>query len=204
MTRRPLATRSAGWAKALARGLARTQVTPNAISMASVLFAGLACVAFWASRGVADGWLVVAATAIQLRLLCNLLDGMVAVEGGKASADGAFWNEFPDRIADVAILVGAGLAVDNPALGWAVGSVAVGTAYVREARVAQGLDADFSGPMAKPHRMAAITIAALLAIALPRIAGHATLELALWVVLIGTVLTFVRRAVRFREALSRK
>ena len=124
MTRRPLATRSAGWAKALARGLARTRVTPNAISMASVLFAGLACVAFWASRGVADGWLVVAAAAIQLRLLCNLLDGMVAVEGGKASADGAFWNEFPDRVADILILVGAGLGAAEPTLGWAAAGAA--------------------------------------------------------------------------------
>ena len=43
---------------------------------------------------------------------------MVAVEGGKAEADGPFWNEFPDRIADILILAGAGYGIGSPALGW--------------------------------------------------------------------------------------
>ena len=42
------------------------------------------------------------------------LDGLVAVEYGKGSATGALFNEVPDRIADSAVLVGAGYA----ATGW--------------------------------------------------------------------------------------
>ena len=48
---------------------------------------------------------------IQLRLIANLLDGLVAVEGGKRTPTGELYNEAPDRIADTAVLVGAGYAV---------------------------------------------------------------------------------------------
>src|SRR5438105_2817615 len=42
-----------------------------------------------------------AAGCIQLRLLCNLLDGMVAIEGGFRSRSGEVFNELPDRVSDV-------------------------------------------------------------------------------------------------------
>jgi hypothetical protein len=77
--RRPIASRSAEWAKASAAFLARTSVTPNQISAVSVLFAavGAALVAF---KHDAIG-LIGCAAAVQARLVCNLLDGMVAIEG---------------------------------------------------------------------------------------------------------------------------
>ena len=61
---------------------------------------------------------------IQCRLLCNLFDGMVAVEGGKKTNSGELFNDIPDRIADPLILVSAGYAVHMVAygaeLGWSV------------------------------------------------------------------------------------
>ena len=58
------------------------------------------------------GWLALIATAacVQLRLVCNLLDGMVAIEGGKSTATGALFNEIPDRLADPLFLVPLGYA----------------------------------------------------------------------------------------------
>ena len=54
------------------------------------------------TQGVMRGViLLLAALCIQLRLVCNLLDGMVAVEHGKGSPSGPIWNELPDRFADV-------------------------------------------------------------------------------------------------------
>ena len=53
---------------------------------------------------------VLAAVCVQLRLLCNLLDGMVAIEGGKQSPTGMLYNEFPDRVADSLFLVALGYA----------------------------------------------------------------------------------------------
>jgi phosphatidylglycerophosphate synthase len=54
--------------------------------------------------------LLVAVVGVQLRLLCNLFDGMVAVEGGKKSKSGEVFNDMPDRIADPILLVCAGYA----------------------------------------------------------------------------------------------
>ena len=89
--RRELQTRNAGWARLLARQLARLGVRPNAVSMASVVFAGAAgaCLAISpAARGGARAALLVAAAAlVQLRLLCNLLDGRLAVEEGLADSE---------------------------------------------------------------------------------------------------------------------
>jgi phosphatidylglycerophosphate synthase len=199
--RRPLASRGSNWAATLTRALAATSITPNQISMASMVAAALAGLAFYGS-GEASGstriaLFLAAALFCQLRLLCNLLDGMVAIEAGKSASDGAFWNEFPDRIADIFILVGAGFGAGHPALGWAAASFAVLTAYVREHGRACGAPADYSGPMAKQHRMAVMTLAALIAATEPYWTDHAiVLHAALWLVAIGAALTTLRRARR--------
>src|SRR5215475_2153363 len=202
--RRPLASRNTGWARGIARWLAATSVTPNQISMASIGAAGIAGACFWLA-GQAEGagaraaLLIAAAAFCQLRLLCNLFDGMVAIEAGKLAPDGAFWNEFPDRVADMLILVGAGYGASAPELGWAAAGFAVLTAYTRELGRACGLDADFSGPMAKQHRMAVMTVAALIA-ALWSAPGQ-VLAIALWIVAIGGAATALRRAVRIVSGL---
>ena len=199
--RRPLASRDTRWAQAMARYLASRSITPNLISKGSIAAGVLAGGAFWIagqSEGVARiAFLVAAALFCQLRLLCNLFDGMVAVEGGKAEADGPFWNEFPDRIADIAIMVGIGYGVDMPALGWAAACFSVLTAYVRELGRANGAPSDFSGPMAKQHRMALVTVAALLSILELLWNGHdEVLIAALAIVALGTATTTLRRGYR--------
>lgn len=197
--RRPLASRESGWARAVARKLSTASVTPNQISMASMVMAAVAGIAFWqagmAGSGSRVALLLAAALFCQFRLLCNLFDGMVAIEGGKQAPDGPFWNEFPDRVADILILVGAGYGVGLPALGWAAAAFAVLTAYTRELGRNCGLPADFSGPMAKQHRMATITAAALLSLLEPLWSGHnQVLAGALWLIALGAAITACRRA----------
>ncbi|PTM40008.1 CDP-alcohol phosphatidyltransferase family protein [Bosea sp. 124] len=197
--RRPLASRDSGWARAIARRLSAADITPNQISMASMAMAAIAGAAFWlagsAHSGSRAALLLAAALFCQFRLLCNLFDGMVAIEGGKQAPDGPFWNEFPDRIADILILVGAGYGANAPALGWAAAAFAVLTAYTRELGRACGLPADFSGPMAKQHRMATITAAALLSLLEPLWRGQGeTLVVALWIIAAGAAATALRRA----------
>lgn len=204
--RRPLASRDSGWARAIARRLSAAAVTPNQISMASMVMAAFAGVAFWqagtAGAGTRVALLLAAALFCQFRLLCNLFDGMVAIEGGKQAPDGPFWNEFPDRVADILILVGAGYGVGVPALGWAAAGFAVLTAYTRELGRACGLPADFSGPMAKQHRMAVITMAALLTLLEPLWRGHnEVLVIALWIIAAGAALTALRRAMNAARGL---
>jgi phosphatidylglycerophosphate synthase len=203
MERRPLKSRETAWARHIAGWLAVKGVTPNAISKGAVLFAAMGGAGFWAS-GATDGWLralclLLGAAGCQLRLLCNLFDGMVAIEGGRKEPDGPFWNEAPDRASDILILAGAGLGAGAAGLGWAAAALAVCTAYVRELGRAEGQGSDYGGPMAKPHRMAVMTGAAILAILLP---GLPVLAGALWVVVAGAALTVTLRSRRLIAALT--
>lgn len=155
--RRPIASRGLAPIQALARALAASPVTPNQISVASVAAAALVPVGLL----VAGGWAgaVLALAGVQLRLLANVLDGLVAVEGGKSSSAGALYNEFPDRIADSLILVAVGYAAGLPWLGWLAALLAALTAYVRLFGGSIGQAQSFIGPMAKQHRMAVVTVA---------------------------------------------
>jgi phosphatidylglycerophosphate synthase len=179
--------------------MASKTITPNRISQASMVAAGIAGGAFYLSGqtiGVSRvACLLAAVLFCQVRLLCNLFDGMVAVEGGKGTLDGPFWNEFPDRAADLLIFAGVGYGIDMPGLGWAAGAFAVLTAYVRELGRATGSPSDFSGPMAKQHRMAAISAAGLASILEPLWGGHnQILTIGLAVVAFGAAFTALRRA----------
>lgn len=214
--RRPLKTRSRGWAVGLARALGQARVRPNHISAISVVFAALgAALMLLAGTDNGDGLgrgiaLVLAAVCIQLRLLCNMIDGMVAVEHGMGSPTGPVWNELPDRIADVLFIVAAGYAaaVKLPAgewLGWLAAVLAVLTAYVRELGRGLGYSADFSGPMAKPHRMFVLTVTCLIAAFEPLWGGTGQVLLAgLAIIALGSAVTTWRRTShlmrRLREA----
>jgi len=181
-TRRPLRSRDTAWASWLARRLAQARVHPNHISLASV--AAAAGAAFCLVRG---HWLA-AALLIQMRLLSNLLDGMVAIEGGLRTASGEIYNDLPDRLSDALILVAAGYAVPSPAwtheLGWAAALLAILTAYIRVLGGASGLPQDFRGPMGKPQRMAVLTLACILAYFDSR-----TFAAALVLIVIGSLVT---------------
>ncbi len=205
--RRPIAARETGWARAAARRLAASRVTPNQISAASMGFAALAFLCFWGTIATPPGadalLLVGAALWCQLRLICNLLDGMVALEGGKGGPTGPFWNEAPDRVADVLILAGLGVAAGAAWLGCLAGALAVGTAYVRELGRAEGRAADFCGPMAKPQRMAAVTLGCVAGAVEALFWGSAVvLPVTLWLVALGTAATAIRRSLRLIRALS--
>jgi phosphatidylglycerophosphate synthase len=161
--RRPLASRSTRWAAFLSSAAVRAGLTADGISILSLVFAAAGAAGL---LGLDRPWNYLACAAgIQLRLLANLLDGMVAIEGGRKSKVGALYNEVPDRLADSLFLVAMGHAVGMPWLGWLAALAAAVTAYIRVLGGTLGLPQDFRGPMAKPHRMAALTIGCLLAIA---------------------------------------
>lgn len=192
--RRPIGARDLRAMHALAAWLARAGVSPNAISVASIVFAGLGA---WALLGLPPPWGPwLCAAAIVLRLLCNLFDGMVAVEWRRRTPLGGLYNEVPDRIADTVFLVALGHAAGLPWLGWCAALCAALTAYVRTLGGALGLAQDFRGPMAKQHRMW-LMVAVLLAMPLaawwwPRAAAMLP-RVALWVLAAGALLTCVTR-----------
>lgn len=209
--RRPLKVREAGAAVAVAAWLSRKNLTPNQISVASVFCAIFSAVCLLRLPH-ASGWSVwlwplAAAFFIQCRLLCNLFDGMVAVEGGKSTPAGELYNDLPDRIADPIILVSAGYAAIDlplvPMLGWLAALLAVMTAYVRLLAVSAGGPMRFQGPMAKQQRMAIITVACVLwPIAYMQQWHNHILLFALLVIVAGSILTVVRRTVDAYNSLS--
>lgn len=209
--RRPLKSRDRAWAKFLARKAAGVGITPNAISVLSVCFAAGSMACFLVAPDMKSPAMIVlawlgAAAGIQLRLVCNLIDGMVAVEGGKRSPVGGLYNEVPDRIADVLILVGAGYASNvEPGvvklfgvlpLGWSCAVAALWTAYVRSIGAELTGRHFFVGPMAKQHRMAVLTTGCLMCLVASLITGgnpHIVMTVVLTIILAGALFTCWRR-----------
>ncbi len=191
--RRPIKTRSSQWARQAALALARWGVTPNQISVASIGFAASgAALLFW-YRHTPLG-LLGCALCIQARLICNLLDGMVAIEGGQKSALGQLYNEFPDRVADSVLIVALGYAVQTAWLGWLGALLAALTAYVRVFGGALGLAQDFRGPLAKQQRMAVLTAGCVLGAIEAIVWGTPwALTMAAWIIAGGAALTCVTR-----------
>ena len=211
--RRPLKSRSANWPRQIAFALVGKGFSPNQISVASLIFSlvGGVCLVLAPSqaRTTASLLFIVTAICIQLRLVCNLLDGLMAVEGGKKTEAGEIFNEFPDRIADVALFVCAGYSIyflpHAIQLGWACAVAAVLTAYVRVFGGAMSLPQDFCGPMAKQQRMAVFTGACILSAIEQLVAWPPRIMfLALCIVLIGSLITAIRRTLRIARLLNQR
>lgn len=199
--RRPIKARSTGWATGITDALLKKDISPNQISMASVVFALSGVAALMLDSGIVGS--IICALSIQLRLLCNLLDGMVAIEGGKQSRLGSLYNEFPDRIADSVLIVGVGYAIGYSDLGWWGALAAALTAYVRVFGGSIGLKQCFAGPMAKQHRMALMTVALLINAAETAAFGtHKALLVALVVIVIGSLITCGTRTLAIARQLK--
>src|SRR5437588_7286106 len=108
----------------------RLGIPPDAISYLSIVAALAAALCFWKSGR--NAWLLIIAPLFcYLRLWFNMLDGMVAVAAGKASARGEIVNDLPDRISDVIIFVGVAHSdLLNPLIGYWTAILSLFTAYV--------------------------------------------------------------------------
>jgi phosphatidylglycerophosphate synthase len=213
LARRPLKSRNTRWAASCAQILIRLHVRPNHISIFSIVVATSAGACFLLlNRFNGSAQIVLfltAAVLIQLRLLCNLLDGMVAIEGGFRSPAGDVFNELPDRISDIVVLVPIGYALPNfplaSELAWSAALLAVLTAYIRALGASLNMPQDFAGPMAKPQRMFVGTAGCLLSCleVLSHRSGN-VMGVALVIVAIGSLITVVRRTVRLIRWLEGK
>lgn len=202
-----------------ARWIALRGLTPNMISgigLAVGVGAGAAHALTQVFPGSARVLWAASAVMIVLRGLSNMRDGMVAVEQGRGTPTGVFWNEVPDRISDVALLVGAGYGLGGSAFaGWFAACLAIFVAYVRAVGVLAGAPANYHGPFAKQQRMFSVAaLAAILSLA-PEDwrfqwgSGGAwgPMAVLLWVMVPGiawTALLRIRRATRFVALMDRQ
>ncbi len=212
--RRPIRLRSAGWVRVAAAFLARRGVRPNQISVGSMVCAAAGAGALVVSgqiqnAGTRAGLLLLAGGCVQGRLLCNLLDGLVAVEGRLGTKTGELYNELPDRVSDALLLAAAGYATGwtgwERDLGWAAATLAVCVAYVRALGGQFGVGQQFCGPMAKQQRMFTLTLACATTAA-EVLSGQTprTMTWALGVIVVGAAFTMGRRAVRVARELRER
>ncbi|MGI9113596.1 MAG: CDP-alcohol phosphatidyltransferase family protein [Chthoniobacterales bacterium] len=148
----------------MAKFLADQRAAPNTISVAGMLCGIAAGMMFAATTHIAHTWIawLAGAVLVQLRLLANLCDGMVAVLRNIASPVGELFNEVPDRVSDAATLIGFGYAAGSDGvLGFIAALLAVFLAYLRAQGKVVGAPQEFCRPMAKQQRMATVTIAGI-------------------------------------------
>lgn len=193
--RRPIKSRETKWARTIATRLATRGISPNQISVASIFMALFAAIALflmgYATEPLYFGlFSAFAIVGIIARLLCNLFDGMVAVEHGKASKSGMIYNELPDRISDSLILVGAGYATGTDlgiTLGFVAALIAVVMSYIRVLTAYAGATMSFAGPMDKSQRMGFLIFGLIAAIIFP----HHTSQIILAVLVVMILLMIV-------------
>jgi phosphatidylglycerophosphate synthase len=191
--------------QAIAGWMAAKGFSANGISVAGMVFGMLGGAAlFFTARlpEFARLLLIAGAACVQLRLLANLFDGMVAIARGTASKVGELFNEVPDRVSDSVILIGLGYATGGHViLGYGAALAAMMTAYVRAVGKGAGTPNEFCGPMAKQQRMFLVTMTCLYCAFTPPawqridfgccVLGVPAVVLAL--IVVGALMTTVRR-----------
>ena len=172
-SRRPIAAAFRRTADAAVRVCLTTGISPDAISYSSIVAAIGAALCFWKSKYPV--LLIIAPLLCFLRLWFNMLDGMVAVAGGKASLRGEIVNDLPDRISDVIIFAAIAHSgwLHHPILGYWTAIFAVMTAYVGLFGQAIGVGRQFGGLMSKPWRMVALAFGSWLTWLLPSLSQPA-------------------------------
>jgi CDP-diacylglycerol---glycerol-3-phosphate 3-phosphatidyltransferase len=90
-------------------GLARTRVTPNALTAAGVTLCAASAVLIW--FGDHNEWLVYwsAAVLFVVGSILDILDGALARFGGKATPFGAFLDSISDRVSEGFVLTAVAL-----------------------------------------------------------------------------------------------
>lgn len=176
------------------KALARTGITPNAITMIGTLGVCGGALGFYSRHSFFWGTMV-----ITVSVLLDLLDGAVARVTGKSSQFGAFLDSTMDRVADAAIYSGLILwfggkdtLMTSLALYCLVSGVVVSYARAR----AEGLGYNATVGLAERGER---LIVALVVIGLDGVGVPYVLAAGLWLLAIASTITIVQRFVVVRR-----
>jgi CDP-diacylglycerol---glycerol-3-phosphate 3-phosphatidyltransferase len=171
--------------------LVRRRVHPDYLTIGALVLSVLGGIALWGSQW--SRWVLLFIPVIAIgRTALNALDGLVARDTGLARPWGEVLNECCDRLADVALLGGASLAIGSDArLGAVTIVVMLLCSYLSIVSKAAGGKRQYGGIMGKADRMIFLSFASVIALALPQVRVF-TIFLA--GVLVGLVLTIAVRA----------
>lgn len=165
-------------------------ITPNGASIIGMILGILSGLAFYMT-GVDGIFWFIGAVLVFLRSAFNIFDGMIAERTGNKTASGVFLNDFTDRIADAAMLIGLGHAQSSsPAMGYIATIMALLTGLTRLSGKVAGARMYYGGVMSKPIRMYLVIPSALI-MAVHPVEGLVPLILIL--IAVGSAITVVQR-----------
>jgi phosphatidylglycerophosphate synthase len=179
--------------------LVARRVHPDVLTALAVGAAALGGAAL-ALAAEAPGLLLAVPLLAGVRLVLNLLDGMVARRTGQARPIGEVWNELGDRAADVFFIGGLAFhpAVE-PRIALAAVVAAVLASYAGVATKAAGGTRQYGGILSKPGRMIVLAVAAPLAFVT---ADGRWLAVAAALILVGALVTLAQRIAAARRELA--
>ncbi len=182
------------------RGLHRTGVTANAVTVAAAVVSVLVAAAVW-RWAPSHRWLYPGLPAwMFLRMAFNAIDGMLAREFGQQSRLGAYLNELCDVVADAALYLSL-LSVPgvHPQVLWLLAWIAALSEYAGVLGPMVGASRRYDGPMGKSDRAFVVGVLGLL-LALGWIGGVGVGAVASGMVLLCVI---TRRAVCGRASRNR-
>jgi len=167
-------------------------LTPNSVSVLSLLVAGAAAAAFVAGEPL---WYAVGGVLVLLNGWLDLVDGALAREQGVASKAGDLLDHVIDRYADLIIIGGLAAGVENFALGFLAVTGVLMTSYLGTQIQAVGLGRAYGGLVGRADRLVLITIAGFVAAVVsgPVVVGYGVIELLLvFFAIVGHLTAFQR------------
>ena len=184
------------------RGLARTPVTPNMVTVAGTVGVAAAALAMFPI-----GWLFPGAATATVFIFTDMLDGQLARIKGDSGKYGAFLDSTMDRFADAAVFCGITIwFIRNPAdhvlAVVSLFCLACGmcVSYVKARAQSLGLNADV-GLIERPERI----LISLTSIGLSGLGVPYVLPIGMWALAAGSAITLVQRMVAVRkDAMSKK
>ena len=183
----------------VANALVRARVTPDAVTWAGLVFAGGAGLGVWLGRR-GGAWLLLVPAGALLRTAANALDGMVAQARDAARPLGEVLNETLDRIADIAVFLPVGLVPGvRPLLVAGALAAMLTVSFLGVTVKAAGGSRVYAGVMGKPDRMAVASVAAIAGL---WVGPGRSFTWALWLVVAGSVVTLLQRALVARRELG--
>lgn len=132
----------------------RKQISPDSITIFSLITAAAAGVAIGTGRLMLAFWIMM------LTALCDVLDGLIARRTGTSSPRGAFFDSFADRISEALIFAGFAYLGGGNILTWVSYWAMVASYSVSYARArGEGLGVDCkTGLMQRPERITVLLI----------------------------------------------
>jgi len=190
------------------RGFIPLHITPNFLTVLSLVFAGVSAISFYFSRACSS-YLLLAGIFVILSSVLDALDGPLAREMGIAGKKGDFLDHAFDRYADVLFIGGIILAryAKYEIIGFSAIVGILLTSYFGVQAQALGLRREYRGMLGRAYRLIVLILATFLNLVYSEEIGINNFRLSFlgWAMLIFAilgVLTAVQRTIYTYQSLK--